>query len=174
MPTTEVQTIATIDEALSELEPEAALRVLRWAGDKYGDATVATAPSTDSNRNEHVYGNGNGHAEPAPMFQEVADLMSAATPSNGVERVLVAAYWFQALNGAPNVTGQQVNDELKNLGYRAGNITDTFTSLITRKPALAMQVQKSGSTRQARKRYKLTVEGINYVKRMLSTEVSAE
>jgi hypothetical protein len=156
----EVDAIVAVDNALAELDEDAAVRVLRWAADKYGGdieeepAPVALASET---------------AQPDPsQFGEIADLMAAAGPSNGIERVLVATYWFQAINDQPSVTGQQVNNELKNLGHAMGNITDAFSGLIKRKPQLAMQVEKSGSSRQARKKYKLTIAGINQVKQMLT------
>ena len=77
---------------------------------------------------------------------------------------------FQVINEHPSVTGQQVNDALKNLGHAMSNITDAFTSLIRRKPQLAMQVEKTGSSKQARKKYKLTIAGINEVKKLLTPE----
>lgn len=160
MTITEIEALGALDNALSQLEPDAAVRVLRWAGAKYGaPEIVKPEPDPDDEAG--------GEDNPAVGFEEMADLMAAATPKTGVERVLIATYWFQVLSGESNVNSQQINNELKNLGYPISNITDTFTSLMTRKPQLAMQVQKSGTSRQARKKYKLTIEGINAVKRML-------
>jgi len=48
-----------------------------------------------------------------------------------------------------------------------------LTQLIVRKPALVIQTHKSGSTKQARKRYRLTNEGLRAVERMLAGEVGA-
>ena len=39
---------------------------------------------------------------------------------------------------------------------RRSNITDSYNSLIKRRPPAVRQVQKSGTTKQARKRYRLT------------------
>lgn len=160
MTVTEVQAIAAVDSALAELDEDAAIRVLRWAADKYGATIEEESPPPEA---EEL-----GPGPDRTQFEEIADLMAAAGPKNGVERVLVATYWFQAIKEEPNVTGQQINDELKNLGHKMGNITDAFTGLIRRKPQLAMQVEKSGSSRQSRKKYKLTIAGINEVKRMLT------
>jgi hypothetical protein len=161
MTISEVEAITAVDRALSELDEDAAVRVLRWASEKYGQS------DSEEGLNEPV---SLGPSQPVHQFDEIADLMAAAGPRNGVERVLVAAYWFQVINEHPNVTGQQVNNALKNLGHAMGNITDAFSSLIRRKPQLAMQVEKTGSSRQARKKYKLTIAGINEVKRMLTPE----
>jgi hypothetical protein len=163
MTLSEVEAIVAVDRALGELDEDVAARVLRWASDKYGvpvEEEEVPVPPTSLAVSD----------QPAQQFEEIADLMAAAGPRNGVERVLVAAYWFQVVNEHPNVTGQQVNDALKNLGHAMSNITDAFTSLIRRKPQLAMQVEKTGSSKQARKKYKLTIAGINEVKRLLAPE----
>lgn len=60
-------------------------------------------------------------------------------PSTAAEHVLTGAYWFQMIKSAENVTAHQVNNELKNLGSSPSNITDVFTDLINRKPALVRQ-----------------------------------
>jgi hypothetical protein len=49
------------------------------------------------------------------------------------------------------------------------HITSAFDTLKARKPAAVMQLKKSGSTRQARKTYKLTVAGKNAVELMIGT-----
>lgn len=161
MAISEVEAITTVDKVLSELDEDVAARVLRWASEKYGKSAPREVLSEPINQ---------GPPQPTSQFEEIADLMAAAGPKSGVERVLVGTYWFQVINGHPNVTGQQVNDALKNLGHAVSNITDAFSNLIGRKPQLAMQVEKTGSSRQARKKYKLTIAGINEVKRLLAPE----
>lgn len=161
MAISEGEAITTVDKVLSELDEDAAARVLRWASEKYGKSPSEAALRDPLNQNP---------PQPTNQFDEIADLMAAVGPKSGVERVLVGTYWFQVINGHPNVTGQQVNDALKNLGHAVSNITDAFSNLIARKPQLAMQVEKTGSSRQARKKYKLTIAGINEVKRLLAPE----
>jgi len=56
---------------------------------------------------------------------------------------------------------------LRHLGYAAGNITSALAQLIGGKPQLAIQTHKSGSSKQARKRYRLTNEGLRAVERLL-------
>jgi len=57
---------------------------------------------------------------------------------------------------------------LKNLGHGIGNVTRACSALIAEKPALLMQVKKAGSTKQARKQYRLTTAGIQRVREMLA------
>ena len=91
------------------------------------------------------------------------DLFDAATPKTDPERALIGAYWFQVVGGASDFQSQQVNEALKDVGHGVGNITDALSKLQRRKPALVRQVAKSGRTRQARKRYKITSAGIGAV-----------
>ena len=86
----------------------------------------------------------------------------------------MASYWFQVIKGQENFTSQEVNSELKDLGHGSKNITDSYTSLMDRKPPAVRQVQKAGSTRQARKRYRLTEVGIRSAERMLRGEDSED
>ena len=69
---------------------------------------------------------------------------------------------------------QEVNNELKDLGHEVSNITVAFTTLQNRKPHLARQVKKTGTSKQARKRYKLTIKGMRKVEQMLRGEDAQE
>lgn len=81
---------------------------------------------------------------------------------------LVVGYWFQVLQGEQDLDGFQINKELKHLGHGVSNITTALSSLIDRKPQLVIQTRKSGNSKQARKRYRLTDAGIKAVERMLA------
>ena len=81
------------------------------------------------------------------------------------------AYWLQEMQEEklPSVTGQQVNKELKNLGHGANNITRVFDGLIATSPQQVIRTRKSGTTKQARKSYKVTKAGIARVNELLGT-----
>jgi hypothetical protein len=163
----ELRAMRLMTEAFDGLEADAVGRVLRWAQARF-------APTGDQGHDEGSAQDSSGEATDTQMFEEIADIMDAASATTGAERVLVTAYWFQVGQGAPNITGQQVNDELKNLGIGVSNVTMAFDDLMKRKPALAMQVQKSGKSKQARKKYKLTSAGIRHVERMFRGEDEEE
>jgi len=96
------------------------------------------------------------------------DLYGTISPSSEADRALVVGYWLQVLQGEQDLDSFQINKELKNLGHGVGNITNALTSLIQRKPQLVIQTRKSGSSQQARKRYRLTDAGLKAVERMLN------
>jgi hypothetical protein len=165
----ELDAMMSINKAMKDLEPEAAKRVLRWAAERYATAEAVLpeeAPPATPNADQRPL-----HAS---SFGDIAELVSAAGPKTDVERALVGTYWFQVCSDEQSVTSQQVNTELKQLGYGAKNITDAFSGLISRRPQYALQVAKTGSSRQARKKYKLTGAGIKQVERMIANGGGAD
>jgi hypothetical protein len=168
----EIEAMGAIDKAVGELEPEEQKRVIRWAVDKFGGGEVAP---TNLGVGSRGAGTGDGTVGAAANgtngYERIVDLMDAASPRSIVEHVLVASYWFQAVKGQESFTGNEVNSELKDLGHPSSNITDSFNSLMQRRPPAVRQVQKSGTTRQARKRYRLTEVGIRAVESMIRGEV---
>ena len=100
-------------------------------------------------------------------WDSLPELFSVVSPTSDAERALIVAYWMQKEKGEADFDSFTINKELKHLGYAASNITSALTQLIVRKPQLAIQTHKSGSSQQARKRYRLTNEGLRSVERML-------
>ena len=107
-------------------------------------------------------------------FTDCHELFDAGSPSSGPEKALVAAYWFQVVQGNDDLDSQQLNTELKNLGHPSTNITRDLGGLINRAPRFVIQVRKDGTSRQARKKYKVTREAIKAVERMLRRTIQSE
>jgi hypothetical protein len=161
----ELDALATLSQVLGELDPDARARVLRWAIDKYG----LSGPSSRS-RPQHDQSD----ATDLDGFNDLAALHTTARPANNVESALVAAYWLQQVRGASDFDAQTLNAELKHLGHGLTNVTRTLDSLRTRRPALVIQTRKTGSTRQARKRYRVTAAGVSRVRGMIEEAETKE
>jgi hypothetical protein len=170
----EIEAMGAIDKAMGGLQADEQKRVLRWAIDKFGGGEVALSGEGGGGQRAPSSGTVSEDGRGPAAYERISDLMDAAHPTTTVDHVLVASYWFQAIRGQENFTGQAVNSELKDLGQGSKNITDAYTSLMQRRPPAVRQVQKSGSTRQARKRYRLTEVGIRSVERMIRGEDSGE
>jgi hypothetical protein len=154
---TAMQEIASVMERLEDIETRR--RVLKWVTDRFGGGAKAGKVEVAAEVENQAVGNGFG------TFHELVD---ATQPQTGLQRILVTAYWYQVSQAHENFDSFQVNKELKNLGHPSGNITRDLESLIGRSPQLVMQVRKDGTTKQARKRYRLTREGIRAVDQMLA------
>ena len=164
-----MERIAAVLDEFEDGEAEARARVIQWVAGRYG------GPSTDKTLREGILA-----APHAPQpgeddgIQDLADLFDAAGPQTDADRALVVGYWLMESEGKSEFTSREVNSQLKNFGYPVANITSVFTRLMKRKPALAMQTAKTGTSRQARKRYKLTRAGHDAVDRQLRGERDSE
>lgn len=167
----EIKAMQGVAEALESIEEDAQLRVLDWANDRYG-GSARPAPrrqSTDSaneSLESHQAENGNGIGH----YESSGELLAASGAKSEPDRVLVMGFWFQVINEQADLESQEISTELKHLGHKVSNTTRAFSSLMNQKPQLVIQMRKSGNTKQARKKYKLTSEGIATVKRMLRGE----
>jgi hypothetical protein len=167
----ELTAMTEVAKALQSLDSESVRRVLQWAADRFGvTGTSTTRQTTTAERKEPML-NSKPRAQSDPVpHKDIADLYAAAEPKGAAEKALVAAYWVQQIKGSGDFDAATINKELKHLGHGVGNITAALASLIARKPNLVIQTRKAGTSQQARKRYKLTTEGIKYVDNMIQRE----
>lgn len=165
----ELTAMKAVAEALSKLDESGVRRVLRWANDAFSPKTLG---SMDASRAETPAAQANGvptatAGELRPKFDTLADLYAAADPKQDSDKALIVGYWVQVCEGEGDFDGFSVNKKLKDLGYAVSNITSAFNGLINRRPQLVIQTKKSGTTKQARKLYRLTTEGQRTVEKMI-------
>jgi hypothetical protein len=96
-------------------------------------------------------------------FATFAEFFAAFDPLTESDKALAAGYWIQVGEKADSFDAQRANKELKHLGHAVGNITNALSALMQLKPAPVVQLKKAGSTRQARKTYKVTGAGVKIV-----------
>lgn len=156
-PMAELAAMKSVAEALSKLDASARARVLHWAAGSLG---VKTDEGASANRRQDT-------STTSSDFGSFADLYSATSPNTDADRALVAGYWFQFAQGEEDFASQTLNSALKNLGHGVSNITKALETLKAQSPALVMQLRKSGTTQQARKKYKLTAAGKKAVEQLI-------
>jgi hypothetical protein len=154
----EIDAMARLKEVLTPLDEETRAHVIFWAAERFG-VTLSRRRSVARA----------GREAPEADYEDAGSLFADADPSTEAEKALTVGYWFQVVKGQENFDGASVNAQLKNLGHGATNITRAFNDLKARRPALALQVQKSGKAKQARKKYKLTEAGLAHVERRLTS-----
>jgi len=166
----ELEAMAAISRALGSLreeDPPAVERVLRWAYDRYGPAGPERRELAEAEPGRPREPTG-GASAVAPMGpQDVHELLEAVQPADTQERILAAAYWYQVVEEQPVLAALQLNAVLRNAGHGVANITRAVNPLISARPQLMLQVRKHGTSRQARKEYKLTREGIARVRGLI-------
>ncbi len=171
----EINAMSALNTALADLDEDVRGRVLRWAAERYGVNLKSSAGGRHGSGAADGTGGAAGGgiteedvAEEPHVYEHFADLFAKAQPKTEVDKALVAAYWLQAIEGHTTWQSAALTKELKNLGHAIGNITDALSKNMNKKPQRIVQLQKSGSAKQARKTYKVTHAGLTVVQEMLS------
>lgn len=97
----------------------------------------------------------------------LASLLERWTPSTMAEKALLGAYYIARVRGEGTVTSQAINSELKKNGLPISNITRAIEANMRPDHPLMVQEKKMGTTKQARKQYGITPEGVEVVERKL-------
>ncbi len=158
---TELKAMATIEAALKDLDDDERARVMQWAAARFKVAGRARLESREGDDADADLMSLEKHADLASFYD-------AASPTDDGAKALVGAYWMQFKEGVIDVDAMTVNTRLKHLGHGVGNITRAFETLKGEKPSLIVQTRKEGSTKQARKKFKVTNEGKKRVEGMLA------
>lgn len=151
--------------ALKNLDDNAKARIIVWLQKKFNLKNESV-----SNPKKNIT---DGPFE-LESFESIADLFAKASPQTNPEKILVVATYRQVVEGKKELTSRMINDELKHLGHGNPWITGTIDVLIKKKPALMIQIRKSGKTQQAQKKFRVTNEGIKAVQEMLSAKKGGE
>jgi hypothetical protein len=132
------------------------------AGDE-GDGGEDEAPRRRPGRPR---GSGTGKRGPRGGVA-MGSLLGQWSPETMAERALIGAFTLSRGKADKTVTSQAINAELKRAGIPVPNITRAIESNLRAKPPLMVQKKKMGTTRQARKQYAITPEGVEFVEAKL-------
>ncbi len=152
----EIGAMASVAEILSNLDSKAVERILRWAAQRFN---VSFGPQSKAGRPA-------GAEAVNSTKTDLPDFFSRLNLTTENDKVLAAGYWFQQIEGQEELDAQQLNSHLRHLGHAISNITRTFGRLMEQRPQLVIQTRKGGSSKQARKKYRITAEGIRAVEQM--------
>ena len=163
----------TVAEALKPLDDSGRRRVIVWARDKFlGGSVRPESPATDTGRSKEGADMseraGAAGAQVLANFPDLAEAYHAFRPQTDAEKALVVGAWMQQAQHIDGLDSFRINSELKHLGYRIGNITRALEYLIVAKPALMLQLRKSGTSKQARKTYRVTDAGFKKLALLLA------
>lgn len=174
----EIEAMGALSKALSGLGDDERGRIIRWAAERYG-VVLAKAPSgagarpsapvdVDVDVDDDADDDGDATEEESSGWDHFADLHDAAGPRTNSDRLLVAGYWVQVVEGKTQFGSLELNKLLKDLGHGVDNTAHAMTSLINQKPAPVLQLKKSGKSRQARKTFKVTAAGVKAVEQLIA------
>ncbi|MES0045952.1 MULTISPECIES: hypothetical protein [unclassified Mesorhizobium] len=161
----ELTAMQNLARALSEMDAEAQKRVILWAAARF---SVVIENSGNAAGKSSAPRDGAESKTAGATFADFAELFHAVDPKDHGGRALVASYWLSTQNDGEPFASQAANSLLKDIGYHVLNITDALSQCIREKPALVIQIRKSGNSRQARKLYKITDAGKRKVQSLIA------
>jgi hypothetical protein len=123
-----------------------------------GEAAAGDAAAPVKRRPGRPKGSGGRRAA-----MQLGSLLERWSPETMAERALLGAYSLSRGKPDKTVTSQSINAELKRAGIPVPNITRAIESNLRARPPLMTQKKKMGTTRQARKQYAITQEGVEFV-----------
>jgi len=164
----EITAMSRITDILSSLEEEARKRILLWLLSREG---LTTPPATIVGSSTRVKVLSGSVIDPNES-KSLSDFFYSVDPQNDMERALTVAAFLQSTGGGEDLSSQEINDELKHLGYPIANITKALTRAMEVTPRLMHQTRKEGTSQQARKKYRVTHEGMKYLQGRISRQQS--
>jgi hypothetical protein len=195
MPDPEIEAMSAVADALAVLDDDdTRSRVLRWAAEKYHVALPQLSsmgvaahhartsgvgvecPDDEVDEDEEINSGpqkspANGSAASSTQFDHFAELFDAVRPQNDMEKAMTAAYWEQVIRGRNDWQSQTINKELKDLGHYITAINKALTAGMQTKPALVLQLKKTGAAQQGRKTCKLSSEGVKFIRSRIAQSV---
>ncbi|OGV61818.1 MAG: hypothetical protein A2283_06295 [Lentisphaerae bacterium RIFOXYA12_FULL_48_11] len=166
----EIKAMQEVHQSLDGLEEAARQRVIQWAISRFN---LPGASKASGNKGAGPGGGSATQASGDPSltsYETVADIFTAANPTKDKDKALIVASFLQEKKELEDLTGADINKELKNLGHGLKNVTDAINQLSSKNPKLMIQTRKEGKSKQARKKYKVTTEGINAAKVLLKKD----
>lgn len=167
----ELLVMSEVYKKIKDLTDEEKMRVLDWLANKF---SLTSASSSQKKNTPTGAPQRDESSDNLKSFDSLADVFAVANVKTDQEKVLLSASYLQLKNDAADLTGREINKELQQLGHGVGNITNTITGLMARKPKLMIQTHKSGKTKQAQKKYKVTTEGLAVAKKYLAQTTESD
>lgn len=167
----EIEVLSKCYDLLSGLDDDVKVRALQWLSSKFHlGQTTLTLPSesmtvTNGAAAPVATGAQPVAAEPEEKgisaFPSFEALFKHVKPSSDSEKALTAAVYLQLKRDLSELTSAQVQKELKKINNRVSNITQAISALV--KKDLMLQLSKEGTSQQARKKYRVTHEGVKTI-----------
>lgn len=166
----ELDVVKDVRDLLLQLPADARERALNYVLSLYkADYGPSQTPVSRPNGMAPL----NGQNAEAPFTETFDEFIERVDPQSNSDTALAAGYWIQVKEQSGSFTANEVNSLLKNLGRNIKHITNTYSVLQRNKPSYVIQIKKKGSSKQARKIYKVTTAGISAVNNMIKQEIES-
>lgn len=152
-------------ELVKDMNADDARWVLTMAQQALEGSVLAPTGGPAPITSESPLPNGNGMRV---LASDLAELFEKMQPETDYDKIMGVGFFLQYVEKQADFDSLTITTQLRELGYRLSNMTRAIDELTARSPALVMVTKKTGDTRQARRRYRLTQQGVRYVQARLS------
>ena len=104
-------------------------------------------------------------------YENMENLFLGANVNTVGSRILLAAAFLQEKKNLDEVSSYEINSGLKKMGYGVTNITTAINSLLSKQPPLMKQTKKEGDSKQSKRKFMVTPEGLELAKTFLKNTV---
>jgi hypothetical protein len=104
-------------------------------------------------------------------FDTVLDLFSESTVKKVSSKILLMAAYLQERHNFKEISSYDINFRLKRIGHGVQNISSSINGILKRKPQLMIEMNRDDSSRRARRKFRVTVEGIKVARGFLKKPV---
>lgn len=154
--------------------PAPAEPVAETAPVEAGKADVADEPSNTREITAFEPAENNFPVEPIPAasrsldaYDTLEQLFQVVQPRRVGGRILLAAAYLQEKKNLNELTSLDINRALKNIGKGVPNITLAINRMVDKIPQLLTVTRKDGDTKQGRRNFKVTEEGIKQARNFI-------
>jgi hypothetical protein len=100
-------------------------------------------------------------------FRSIETLFLSSNVKTVPSKILLAAAYLQEKLNFEEISSFDINSRLKKMGYGVPNISSSLNSLLKKEPPLMILIGKAGDSKQAKRRFKVTEEGLQMARTYL-------
>ncbi len=100
-------------------------------------------------------------------YGSIETLFLSSSVNTVSSKILLCAAYLQEKMDFEELSSYDINSRLKKLGYGVANISNSLNTLISKEPPLMTQTRKIGDSKQAKRRFKVTEEGLRIARTYL-------
>jgi hypothetical protein len=179
----EIDALSSVYDTLTGLNQAQIKRIIDWVTSKFGlseekppvkvsEHQVAPPPVEPTEPGPKM-------AQPTPQpeqtaitgfmkFDTVEDLFFSSNVRTVASKILLVAAYLYEKHNLNEFSSFDINSRLKKVGYGVQNITNSINTLMDKEPPLLLQTGKMGDTKQAKRKFQVTEEGLRIARNYLT------
>jgi len=166
----ELQAMSQVFEALKSLNNGQQRRIIHWVRDRLSSPEpeiIQPAPAPEAETIKPEPEIIQVDKKDLTRFDTVLDLFAESNVKKATSKILLMAAFLQERHNYHEFSSYDVNFRLKRIGHGVTNISSLINGILNKKPALMMQLDSENHSKQARRKFKVTAEGIKVAKSYL-------